>query len=93
MRGLDYNDPTWDSLLDQLTVEDYDVSINRGGYGTVQLESVGKPYNVDADTASYLIYGGTGQVTSSTVAPATPLRARRPWRRPGTRSSTPHLAT
>lgn len=60
MRGLNYDDPAWDSLLDQLTVEDYDVSINRGGYGTVQLESVGKPYNVDADTASYLVYGGTG---------------------------------
>ena len=62
MRGLDYNNPTWDSLLDQLTVEDYDVSINRGGYGTMPLDSVEKPFNVDADTASYLIYGGTGHV-------------------------------
>ena len=60
MRGLDYDDEKWSDLLDELTPEDYDVSIARGGYGTAQLDSVGKPFNVDADTASGLIYGGTG---------------------------------
>ncbi len=60
MRGLSYDDPKWDDLLDQLTAEDYNVSIGVGGYGTTFLESVGKPYNVDADTAAGLIYGGTG---------------------------------
>lgn len=60
LRGLDYDDPKWDALLDQLTPEDYNVSIGVGGYGTQYLESVQKPFNIDADTAAGLIYGGTG---------------------------------
>ena len=60
MRGLSYDDPKWSDLLNELTPEDYDVSIARGGYGTEHLDSVGKPFNIDADTAAGLIYGGTG---------------------------------
>ncbi len=57
VRGLAYDDPQWDLLLDELTAADYDVSIARGGYGTEYLESIDKPFNVDADTAAGLIYG------------------------------------
>ncbi len=60
MRGLSYDDPKWSDLLDELTPEDYDLSIARGGYGTEHLDSVSKPFNIDADTAAGLIYGGTG---------------------------------
>ena len=60
LRGADYDDPLWDDLLDELTADDYELSIARGGYGTEALESVGKPFNVDADTAAGLYYGGTG---------------------------------
>ena len=60
MRGLDFNDPLWDKLLDQLTLDDYQQMITQAGYGTPALESVQKPFSVDADTASGLIYGGTG---------------------------------
>ena len=68
MRGLSYDDPQWDALLDQLTPEDYNVSIGVGGYGTQYLESVQKPFNVDADTAAGLIYGGTGMQFCTPVA-------------------------
>lgn len=60
MRGLDYDDPLWNDLLDQLTADDYYTMIAQSGYGTEFLESVNKPFCVDADTASGLIYGGTG---------------------------------
>ena len=60
MRGLDFDDPLWEDLLDQLTPEDYYMMIAQSGYGTEYLESVNKPFCVDADTASGLIYGGTG---------------------------------
>ncbi len=60
MRGLDYDDPLWDDLLDQLTAEDYWLTIEEGGYGTEFLESVNKPFDMDADTASGLMYGGAG---------------------------------
>lgn len=60
MRGLDFDDPLWDDLLDELTPEDYYMMIAQSGYGTEFLESINKPFVVDADTASGLIYGGTG---------------------------------
>lgn len=60
MRGLDFDDPQWDALLDQLTPDDYYMMIAQSGYGTEYLESVNKPFCVDADTAAGLIYGGTG---------------------------------
>lgn len=80
MRGLDYSDPKWDSLLDELTVADYDISINRGGYGTEYLESVGKPFGVDADSASGLIYGGTGSMlTGGAVSFCSPIVLAETW--------------
>lgn len=60
LRGLDYDDPQWDALLDQLTPEDYEEVLGHSGYGIEYLESVGKPFNIDADTAAGLIYGGGG---------------------------------
>ena len=64
MRGLDYDDPKWSDLLDELTPEDYFLSVGVGGYGTAGLKSVQKPFNVDADTAAGLIYGGAGSMVS-----------------------------
>lgn len=60
MRGLDYEDEKWDELLDQLTEEDYYELIAQSGYGIDYVDSVNMPFCVDADTASGLIYGGTG---------------------------------
>ncbi|WP_099466843.1 glycoside hydrolase family 3 N-terminal domain-containing protein [Konateibacter massiliensis] len=60
MRGLNYDDPKWDDLLDQLTAEEYYEAIAQSGYGIDFIESVNMPFCVDADTASGLIYGGTG---------------------------------
>lgn len=60
MRGLDFDDPLWEDLLDELTPEDYQNMITSSGYGTLALASVNKPFCVDADTAAGLIYGGTG---------------------------------
>ena len=73
LRGKDYDDPLWDDLLDQLTPEDYDLTIARGGYGTEALESVGKPFAIDADTASGLIYGGNG------LSFCTPVTVTQTW--------------
>lgn len=62
MRGLDFDDPLWEDLLNQLSPEDYFTMIAQSGYGTEFLESINKPFNTDADTASGLIYGGTGKM-------------------------------
>ena len=57
LRGLDYDDPAWDELLDQLTIADYTEIVGHSGYGSEYLESVGKPFVIDSDTAAGLIYG------------------------------------
>ncbi|MBK1809772.1 glycoside hydrolase family 3 protein [Clostridium sp. YIM B02505] len=50
--GIDYNDKSWDALLDQLSVDDMVNLIVHGGYKTVELTSVGKPATVDYDGPS-----------------------------------------
>ncbi|MDF2512644.1 MAG: Beta-glucosidase-related glycosidase [Herbinix sp.] len=62
MRGLDYNDPLWDDLLNQLTYDEYYNAIGVSGYGIEFIKSVNMPFVKDADTAAGLIYGGTGKM-------------------------------
>ena len=70
MRGLPYDDPAWDELLDQLTPADYAEIIGHSGYGSSYRPSVGKPFVIDADTAAGLIYGSTGMMFCSPVVMA-----------------------
>ena len=58
MRGLDYNDPKWDELLDQLTPSDYQTLITQSGYGTAAIKSVDKPSTTDRDAATGLVNYG-----------------------------------
>ena len=58
MRGLSYDDPKWNDLLDQLTPDDYQTMITQSGYGTVELKSVDKPAATDRDAATGLINFG-----------------------------------
>ena len=63
LRGKSYDDLIWDDLLDQLTAEDYQTLISSSGYGTPELKSVGKPYCMDADSATGLVFGSAGGTT------------------------------
>ena len=49
MAGLDYNDPKWDDLLEQLSVDDMTNMISNGGWSTPEVASVGKPATNDLD--------------------------------------------
>ena len=60
MRGLDFDDPLWEDLLDELTADEIYNTIGVSGYGIEYIDSVEKPFNIDADTAAGLFYGGTG---------------------------------
>lgn len=40
LRGLDYNDPLWENLLDQLTIEEMQEFIAYGGHGTISINSI-----------------------------------------------------
>lgn len=49
MVGLDYNDPKWNELLEQISVEEMQKLIGFGGYATVAVDSIKKPATVDID--------------------------------------------
>ena len=42
LRGLDCDDPMWDSLLDQMTVDEMNSLISLGGYQTNSIDSIGQ---------------------------------------------------
>lgn len=65
LRGRDYDDPMWESLLDQLTPEDYQTIIATSAYGNAELPSVGKPFALDQDGATGL--SGSGMTYGSTM--------------------------
>ncbi len=47
MIGLDYDDPSWEALLDQATYEEMATLIGQGYHNTAVMPSVGKPATVD----------------------------------------------
>lgn len=47
--GKDYDHDSWDTLLDQITVEELCCLVEGAGYRSIALESVGKPYFSDYD--------------------------------------------
>lgn len=49
MIGLEWDDPKWDSLLDQMTADEMASLIEVGGWQTVAVDSVGKPATLDVD--------------------------------------------
>lgn len=49
LRGIDYNDPAWEVLVDQVKPEEVLKVIMDGAYNTKAIESVGKPATVDLD--------------------------------------------
>ena len=71
--GADFNDPQWDALLDQLTVDEMEnLYINAYG-GLAELKSVGKSKSKDADGPAQIggftgMGAGTGFPSSSTLA-------------------------
>ena len=49
LRGADYDDPRWETLLDQMTIEEMANLSGVCGYQTAEIESVGKVSTTDVD--------------------------------------------
>ncbi|WP_165773673.1 beta-glucosidase [Bifidobacterium felsineum] len=49
VKGLDYDDPKWSDLLDQVTLSEMKVLVGNAGWLTASVNSVGKPANLDSD--------------------------------------------
>ncbi len=61
LRGLDYDDPLWDDLLDEMTVSDMNTLIELGGYETSAVDSIGKVMTYDCDGPASINNNFTGQ--------------------------------
>ncbi len=61
LRGLDYDDPMWDELLDELTVTEMNTLIELGGYETSAIDSIGKVMTYDCDGPASINNNFTGQ--------------------------------
>ncbi|MDN4478940.1 glycoside hydrolase family 3 C-terminal domain-containing protein [Demequina sp. SYSU T00039] len=74
LRGLDFDHPLWEDMLDQLTVEEITKVILNGAYNTDAIESVVKPATVDLDGpagfSSFLndAYNGTAYPSEVVIA-------------------------
>ena len=49
MRGREYDDPLWEDILDQLTLEEMAEIVGHAGYGTQAIDSISLPATVQAD--------------------------------------------
>ena len=49
LRGLPYDDPLWDDLLDQITLKEISKLIDECGYCSPEIESINKPKVTDLD--------------------------------------------
>ncbi len=61
LRGLDYDDPLWDDLLDELTLSDVTSLIALGGYQTLSIDTIGKYRTNDCDGPASINNNFTGQ--------------------------------
>ena len=61
LRGLDYDDPMWDELLDEMSVADMNTLIELGGYETSAVDSIGKVMTYDCDGPASINNNFTGQ--------------------------------
>ena len=62
--GADYDDPQWDQLLDELTVDNMRNLIAMAGYGTQAIDAIGKVQQFDADGPASLnnTFTGVGSI-------------------------------
>ena len=75
VKGLDYDDPKWEQLLEQLSIQDMEQLIGMSGWQSVRIGSVGKPEVLDVDGPAGLngLINGTkgNQYTSAVVVGST----------------------
>lgn len=60
VRGLDYDDPKWEELLDSMTLDEMNTLISLGGFQTSAVESIGKVRTNDNDGPASINNNFTG---------------------------------
>lgn len=73
MKGLSYEDPLWEQLLEQLSVKDMKKLISFGGFQTIAVNSIKKPATIESDGPAginQLVSGAQGNQYASEVVMA-----------------------
>lgn len=65
MMGLPYDDPQWDSLLDELKLSEMHALFNKSGWGSAAVESINKPKTYEYDAPNSIANFVTGEVLYS----------------------------
>ena len=65
MMGLDYDDPQWDKLLDELKLSEMHALFNKSGWGNAAVESINKPKTYEYDAPAGIANFVTGEVLYS----------------------------
>jgi len=68
LRGKDYDDPLWESLLDQLTFDEMKSLVDNGDFRTVAVASIGKRATYDDDGPASIQVKSTGYVSEVVIA-------------------------
>ena len=67
-KDADWDDPRWESLLDQMTLDDYKDIVDQGSFKTAAIASIEKDATIDYDGPSAAFHSGTGHPSAVTLA-------------------------
>ena len=68
LKDADWNDDRWEPLLDQLSINDLETLVEKGGFKTARIDSIGKTETVDYDGPGSAFHSGTGHPSEVIVA-------------------------
>ena len=63
-----WDDPRWESLLDQLSIQDLEDLVDKGSFMTASIKSINKPESLDYDGPGAAFHSGTGHPSEVVVA-------------------------
>ena len=67
-RNAAWDDPRWEDLLDQLTINDLQTLVDQGSFKTAKIDSIQKEGTVDYDGPGAAFHSGTGHPSEVVVA-------------------------
>ncbi len=68
LKDADWDDPKWESLLNQLSISDLQTLVDTGGFKTAAVASIGKTETRDYDGPGSAYHSGTGHPSEVIVA-------------------------
>ena len=67
-KNAEWDDPRWESLLDQLTITDLENLVDQGSFKTAKIDSINKQGTTDYDGPGAAFHSGTGHPSEVVVA-------------------------